>query len=257
MELLGYFSLGVMGLSLGLMGAGGAILTIPIMIYLFHIPVVLSTAYSLIIVGTTASLAAFRHREQIVIKKSLLFGLPSLTGVVLSRLFILPALPESFGWINLDQLLILLLISLMIMASLVMIFGIEYTNKSSPRSRSLQVMGLGCFLGLILGLLGAGGGFLIIPVLVVFLNLSMKEAIPTSLFITSLNSLMGFSVDQHQFSVSIWQDILIFICVALAGMSIGVYLSQKIDSANLKKTFGWVVLTLAIFITLKEFIHIP
>lgn len=219
-----------MGLSLGLIGAGGAILTIPIMIYLFKIPVIMSTTYSLIVVGTTALTAAFRYRDNIAFKKSLYFAIPSVTGVTLSRTLIVPRLPESFGFITRDQALILLLISLMLTASTVMIRNDTYNKEDKNDKLHLKVAGLALFLGLLLGILGAGGGFLIITILVVLLGFDMKEAIPTSLFITALNSLTGFFVDHHDFNSDHWLNIAGFLSAALIGMTIGIQLSRVVHS---------------------------
>lgn len=253
MEIIGYLSLVGVGLSLGLLGVGGAILVIPIMMYLFKVPVVLSTSYSLVVVSTTAATAAFRQRNRIEFKKALAFIIPSLTGVILSRGAILPNLPQTIAGVSLDHAIILLLVTLMFSASLIMLTDVKYIPDGEDDKLHLKVAGLAFMLGVFLGILGAGGGFLIIPVLVVLLGFPMKEAVPTSLFITSLNSATGFLIDHHDFTEEHWISSTKFVACALIGMTIGIELSHKFHPDYLRRGFAWLVLILATFMTWREF----
>ncbi len=253
MEIIGYLSLIVVGLSLGLLGVGGATLVIPIMIYLFKVPVILSTSYSLVVVGTTAATAAFRQRQRIEFKKALAFMLPSLAGVTLSRGVILPNLPSTIGGVSLEHAIILLLVTLMFAASIIMLSEIKYTPDGEDDKLHLKVAGLAFMLGVFLGILGAGGGFLIIPILVVLLGFSMKEAVPTSLFITAVNSMAGFLIDHHGFTEAHWSSAAKFAVSALIGMTIGIELSRKFHPDYLKRAFAWFILFLATFMTWREF----
>ena len=253
MEIMGYFSLVCVGVSLGLLGVGGAILVIPIMMYLFKVPIVLSTSYSLIIVSTTAGTAAFRQRNRIQFKKAIAFIIPSLLGVSLSRGIILPNLPSTIAGISLEHAIILLLVTLMFTASAIMLSEIKYTPDGEDDKLHLKVSAVAFVLGVFLGILGAGGGFLIIPVLVVLLGFSMKEAVPTSLFITSLNSTTGFLIDHQDFTEDHWALAAKFVVSALIGMTIGIELSRKFHPDYLRKAFAWLVLVLASFMTWREF----
>ena len=253
MEIIGYLSLVGVGLSLGLLGVGGAILVIPIMMYLFKVPVVLSTSYSLVVVSTTAATAAFRQRNRIEFKKALAFIIPSLIGVTLSRGLILPNLPSTIAGISLDHAIILLLVTLMFSASLIMLTDVKYTPDGEDDKLHLKVAGLAFMLGIFLGILGAGGGFLIIPVLVVLLGFPMKEAVPTSLFITSLNSATGFLIDHQDFTEEHWISSTKFVACTLIGMTIGIELSRKFHPDYLRRGFAWLVLILATFMTWREF----
>ncbi|MBX3457606.1 MAG: sulfite exporter TauE/SafE family protein [Candidatus Paracaedibacteraceae bacterium] len=253
MEIIGYLSLVGVGVSLGLLGVGGAILVIPIMMYLFKVPVVLSTSYSLVVVSTTAATAAFRQRHRIDFKRALAFIIPSLVGVSLSRGIILPNLPSTIGGMTLEHAIILLLVALMFTASIIMLSEVKYIPDSEDDKLHLKVAVLAFILGVFLGILGAGGGFLIIPVLVVLLGFPMKEAVPTSLFITALNSTTGFLIDHQDFTQDHWASAAKFVVSALIGMTIGIELNRKFHPDYLRKAFAWLVLILASFMTWREF----
>jgi len=113
----------------------------------------------------------------------------------------------------------------------------------------------GLIVGFTTGLLGAGGGFLIVPALVLFLHLPMKTAIGTSLLIIAINSIFGFvfSIGRYHFN---WNILLIFTALAIGGVIIGSMLSQKINANSLKRIFGWFVLLMALYIIINElFLH--
>jgi uncharacterized membrane protein YfcA len=110
---------------------------------------------------------------------------------------------------------------------------------------------LGLAIGVITGLLGAGGGFLIIPTLVLFLNLSMKRAVGTSLLIIAINSLFGFLFSLKQFEFN-WSLLLSFTALAIAGIFIGSRIADKIPASSLKKGFGWFILIMGIYIITRE-----
>ena len=128
---------------------------------------------------------------------------------------------------------------------------IETTNQS-PQYPMLVTQGIA--VGMITGMIGAGGGFLIVPALVMLLNLEMKKAIGTSMMIISMNSLLGFLSSQK--TEINWQFLLIFTSIAVIGMLIGIQLAKKIDGKKLKPIFGWFVLMMGIYIIIKEiFFH--
>lgn len=254
--ILGYFGLSLMGICLGLLGAGGSILAIPIFIYFFNIPVLKSTTYSLCVVSIVAMLGFIKSRKNVVLSKAFHFAIPSVTGVFLSRFFILPHLPSSLGFISLNKALILLLVTFMFAASYFMIrpLKIKKSNQNSNETKNIQVHALGFFVGIFMGFLGSGGGFLIIPILILFLKLNMTQAVATSLSIISINSCIGFLADKTPLYASDYVQLLKFLSIAILGMLIGIALNKKIDASKLKTAFGWFIVIIGIAIFIKEFI---
>lgn len=265
MEILGFALAALVGISLGLIGGGGSILTVPILVYVMGVSPILATSYSLFIVGSTAMVGAFNNWRKgfVQIKTALLFGLSSISTVFITRKFIIPAIPKhilTVGRFELTQniLTMVLFAILMLVASIAMI---RNGNKKEVEQQidKLQVKKInlpkllmyGIAIGLATGLLGAGGGFLLIPTLVLLVGLPMKEAVGTSLLIIALNSLIGFTGDLGHFVID-WLFLAKITAIAVAGIFIGGYLSKKIDGAKLKKAFGWFVLIMGIYILIKE-----
>ena len=251
----------LIGLSLGLIGGGGSILTVPILVYLFHIEPVLATAYSLFIVGATSIIGTIPKYKagQVKINTALLFGIPSILGVFLTRTFILPQIPyilfsgNSFS-ITKNIFLMVLFASLMIAASYSMIKRsktIEASPSSATQLNYPLIITLGAMEGFLTGLVGAGGGFLIIPALVLFTQLPMKEAIGTSLLIIAAKSLIGFLGDLSHSEMD-WSLLGLLSGIAILGILIGNRLSRKIDGQKLKKGFAWFVLTVGVYILIRE-----
>ncbi|MFD2247380.1 sulfite exporter TauE/SafE family protein [Pontibacter ruber] len=262
MEILGYIAALLIGLSLGLTGSGGSILTVPILVYLMRLSPVMSTSYSLFIVGTTSLVGSFKfYRKQLVsFKTALIFGAPSLTTVFLTRTFLVPAIPAHIlnigGFeITKDILLMVLFAILMVMASFSMIrkpkIKSEIEDDTEQGIQYVAVMVQGTLVGLVSGLVGAGGGFLIIPALVLFTGLDMKLAVGTSLFIIATNSLIGFVGDIFQYNID-WIFLVTFSALSVAGIYIGTALSSKIDGNKLKKGFGWFILAMGLYILSRE-----
>lgn len=261
MELLGYIAAIIIGISLGLIGGGGSILTVPVLVYLFKIDAVLATTYSLFIVGLTSAIGSYSYfKKQLVnIKTAIVFGIPSIVAVFLTRAFIVPAIPSNIGTIgNLlvtkSILLMILFAVLMIAASYSMIKkqkkAIEITSEKQQFNYPMILLE-GAIVGVLTGLVGAGGGFLIIPALVVLSKLPMKEAIGTSLVIIAAKSLIGFFGEGNLMQVD-WSFIAIISSFALIGIFIGIALSKRIDGNKLKPAFGWFVLVMGIYIIIKE-----
>jgi len=255
MELLGCIALVAMGITLGLVGAGGSILTIPILVYLLKVPIIIATSYSLVVVGSTAFVATLRYRHQVLFKKTILFLIPSILGVFASRHFMIPNLPHTLGSLSIDKALVILLLIFMGVAGYFMIKNSPLNVQNHlPENKNIKIMLIGLALGLIMGLLGAGGGFLIIPTLVLLMGFAMQEAVPTSLFIITINSLIGFAADQHLFIKSDWIDLGKYLTPALLGMLMGLYLAKFIRGESLKKAFGYLVWIVGAAIVTKEFI---
>lgn len=259
MEVIGYIAAIFIGLVLGLIGGGGSILTVPVLVYLFNVDTTLAITYSFFVVGITSLIGSFSFFKRKLVngKVVAIFGIPSVLAIFLTRKFILPFIPQkilSIGSFELskDIFLLLLFAVLMVWASWSMLRKKKDTVETKELNFSyFKVIIQGIVVGLITGLTGAGGGFLIIPVLVNLLKLPIKTAIGTSLVIISFNSMLGFLFSISHLSVK-WGFLLIITGIAIAGVIIGGFLSTKIDGAKLKPAFGWFVLVMGIYIILKE-----
>ncbi len=257
MEWAGYVSAVGVGVVLGLLGAGGSILSVPIFVYLFHVPAIVATVYSLFVVGFSSLAGAFAYyRQGLVDKKSALyFAPPALLGIFLARRVLLAQLPPVLFTVSdfsltRDKLILLVFALVMIGSSYGMI------RNAAPVSRGVRrpglLVGQGLFVGLVTGFAGAGGGFLIVPALVLLVGLGMKAAIGTSLAILSVNSIFGFFVGVSSISTVDWSLLLKFLGLAILGNGIGRGLNRRIPAAKLKKGFGWFVLLMALWIFYKE-----
>ena len=260
MDIFGYIAALVIGLSLGLIGGGGSILTVPVLVYLFAVEPVIATAYSLFIVGSTSLVGALpKYREGLVdLRTAIIFGIPSIAAVFITRKFLVPLIPDevmSIGDFMLTKnlLLMLLFAVLMVFASVSMI----RPSKPAPPSDGKQkfnyplIMAEGLIVGVLTGLVGAGGGFLIIPALVLLSKLPMKQAVGTSLLIIAAKSLIGFTGDLFNLRMD-WSFLFIITAISIAGIFLGNLLSRKIDGEKLKKGFGWFVLVMGVYIIIKE-----
>ncbi len=263
MEILGYCLALLVGISLGLIGGGGSILMVPILVYIMGVNPVLATSYSLFIVGSTSMIGAVNNYRKgfVNIKTVLLFGLSSITTVFFTRKVILPTIPHvlfstSYFTITQPVATMVLFAVLMLVASTAMIRNnkeVPYLNDTViPNDhRLVKLLLYGVLIGLVTGFLGAGGGFLLIPVLVLILKMPMKQAIGTSLLIIALNSLIGFTGDIGHFIID-WKFLLVITAIAIAGIFVGGVLAKKIEGYKLKKAFGWFVLIMGIYIIIKE-----
>jgi uncharacterized membrane protein YfcA len=262
MEIAGYFASLLIGISLGLIGGGGSILTVPVLVYLFSIQPVMATAYSLFIVGLTSLVGTYSYakRNLISYKAALIFGLPSIVAVYATRKFIVPAIPDVL--FQLGSFQFTKPIALMTLFAVLMVFASYSMIKKSKNSSEEDdyqeqkfniplILVEGIIVGILTGLVGAGGGFLIIPALVVLSKLPMKQAVGTSLLIIAAKSLFGFLGDLSNLSID-WNFLLIVSAIAASGIFIGTFLSSKIDGAKLKTAFGWFVLAMGIYIIIKE-----
>lgn len=260
MEVIGYLLSALVGISLGLIGGGGSILMVPILVYLFMLNPVVATSYSLFVVGSTSLIGAFNNyvKGLVSVKTALLFGLTSITTVFATRKFIMPIIPEtlfSIGSFEVKQSMAIMVLFavLMLMASTAMIKGRkELINAElTGPGNTFKLLYYGVLVGLATGFLGAGGGFLIIPALVLILKMPMKTAVGTSLLIIALNSLIGFTGDIGHIAID-WKFLGIITAIAIAGIFVGGLMAKKIAGEKLKKGFGWFVLVMGIYIILKE-----
>lgn len=262
MEILGYGLAVIVGISLGLIGSGGSILTVPILVYVMGVNPVLATAYSLFIVGSTALVGGVQSaiQKRVDFKTVLIFGILSIAAVYATRMWLIPFIPKelfSIGSFVVTKpiALMLLFAVVMILASVSMIRPGKKADpdENAPMSCNYPMILLeGVVVGILTGLVGAGGGFLIIPALVLLARMPMKLAVGTSLFIIAAKSLIGFIGDLQGNEVIDWTLLGIFTAFAVAGIFIGILLSKKIPGQKLKKGFGWFVLVMGIYIIIKE-----
>ena len=261
MEIIGYVASIVMGLTLGLLGGGGSILTVPILVYLFDVDPVLSTAYSLFVVGITSAVGSLSHFRagNVHVKTALIFGVPSILAVYSIRKILLPAIPDVIVTISnfavTKSLAVLVLFAiLMMVASITMIINpIQKKDEDREISFNYPIIFLeGIIVGGITGLVGAGGGFLIIPALVLLTGLPMKQAVGTSLVIITLKSLIGFTGDMGGDLSIDYRFMIIFSLFAMAGILLGSFLTRFVSDEKLKPVFGWFVMAMGVFILFKE-----
>lgn len=261
MELFAWLASAFIGISLGLIGGGGSILTVPVLVYLFGVNPLLATSYSLFVVGSTSMVGAFDNYRggNVNVKIALLFGLSSITTVFILRKLLIPHIPKTIMLIGQRPLTegvvtMTLFALLMITAAIAMIKAEPIPTGAVHVQRSinwLKLLLFGAGIGLATGLLGAGGGFLLIPTLVLFVGLPMKDAVGTSLLIIALNSLIGFTGDLGHFTIE-WPFLLKVTAIAMAGVFIGGFIARKVDGTKLKAGFGWFVLMMGLYILVKE-----
>ena len=262
MPFFAYLASALIGISLGLIGGGGSIMTVPVLVYLFGASPLLATSYSLFIVGSTSMVGAFtNYRKGLVnVKTALLFGLTSISTVFITRKFLLPLIPHNILQVGSFQLTeniltMVLFAVLMVAAATAMIKSgskTELPHNTGDKKRNITKLLLyGIAIGLATGFLGAGGGFLLIPTLVLLVRLPMKEAVGTSLLVIAMNSLIGFTGDLGHFTID-WGFLLKITAIAIAGIFAGGLIGRRVDAGKLKKGFGWFVLAMGIYILAKE-----
>ncbi len=258
---IGYILAIFVGITLGLVGSGGSILSVPILVYVMGVEPILATAYSLFIVGTTALFGGFQKAKQKLVdfKKVVLFGIPTILAVFVTRKILVPSIPDvvfstpSFT-LHKSVLIMVVFAIVMIAASVRMIKPLKEKITNNDKLNYISIFLQGLFIGLVAGFVGAGGGFLIIPALLFLAKTPMKMAVGTSLFIVSAQSLIGFIGDIRPDQNIEWNALLIFTTCSIIGVFIGSYLSKKIEGEKLKTGFGWFVLAMGIYIIIKEII---
>lgn len=259
MVFIAYFLALTVGIILGLLGSGGSILMVPILVYIMGINPVSATAYSLFVVGVSALVGAqrFFKNGEINYKISLYFAIPSLLGVFVSRKWILPNFPESlhffhFFSIQKDTFILVFFAIVMLIAALSMLFSwkLNFRNNNDRENNFVLIALDGIVVGLVTGFVGAGGGFLIIPALLILTNISMKEAVGTSLLVIAIKSILGFTAELN--NVIDWNLLLTFTGFSIVGILIGSCFSKLLNGRVLKKSFGIFVLFMSIVILAKE-----
>lgn len=272
MVVAGMIAAVVIGMVLGILGGGGSILTVPVLVYVVGLPAVQATAYSLFVVGLSAAVGAvgYVRAGHVNLRVAAVFAAPSLVAVFLTRRFVVPAMPDpvfSLGSVAIgkDALIMTIFAVTMALAALSMIRGC-LRCRTHPGSNgdgaargaresniSLPAVALeGLVVGTVTGLVGAGGGFLIIPALVLIGRLGMKEAVGTSLVIITVKSLIGFLGDVGASTAIDWAFLLPFTAMTALGIVAGMIVTRRVESARLRPVFGWFVLGMGALITIQE-----
>lgn len=259
-EILGYLGALLIGVVLGLIGGGGSILTVPILVYVLGEDPVTATAYSLFVVGSSSLVGAIRNAQKGMVdfRTGIVFATPALFAVYLTRRYLVPAIPDelfSVGdfLVTKSVAIMVFFAIIMLLASISMIRGRKDSHQETDHATYNYPMIIleGVVVGVLTGIVGAGGGFLIIPALVLLAKIPMKRAVATSLLIIAVKSLIGFIGDVQDRAID-WTFLLSFTAVSVIGIFIGIYLNKFIDGAKLKKAFGWFVLVMGVYIIGKE-----
>lgn len=269
MEIVGYLAAIGIGITLGLLGGGGSILTVPVLVYLFSINPISATAYSLFIVGLTSAIGSVSYLRQNLIefKTAIIFGVPSIVSVLVIRRFILPALPDLIIQTDLfaltkENFILLLFALVMQVAGISMLRSTNQTKKEIDANDQLVhftkknyfiLLLAGLSEGFLSGMVGAGGGFLIIPALVLLCKINIKTAVGTSLFIISIKSLLGFFADKSLRTTD-WKLLLSLTAFACLGLAVGIFISKKTENAKLKPLFAYFLIAMSMFMLIKEIV---
>lgn len=259
-EVLGYIGALTVGMTLGLIGGGGSIIAIPVLTYLFHVSPITTTAYSLFVVGISSSIGTLNNWKKGLIeyKVAAVFAIPAFLAVYIVRRYLMPIIPLELIYIN--DFVITRDMAIMVFFAVVMIFSATSMIKNkkiitaghNPNQHNyVLIIFVGIIIGLLTGVVGVGGGFLIIPALVLLLKIQMKKAVATALFIIAIKSLVGFLGDLGNTDIN-WGFLLVFTTISTIGIFFGIYLSSYIKGTHLKKSFGWMILFVAFFILYKE-----
>ncbi|MGP1383989.1 MAG: sulfite exporter TauE/SafE family protein [Thainema sp.] len=272
-SLIGYVLAVCIGISLGLLGGGGSVLALPVLVYVMGVPTKSAIAMTLIIVGSVALVGTIPHwrKGRVRLKTALIFGSATMIGAFTgARIASLPIVSETFQ--------MLLFAALMLVAAVFMIWKTARAEQSTvPNLSSSAVHGSlntaaalpaiypkpvcrycwlwllteGLAVGVLTGLVGVGGGFAIVPALVLLAKVPMRDAIATSLLIIFLNSVAGLLGYLGHVSIN-WPLTVSFTLAAGIGMVVGIYLSQRISAKQLQKSFGYFLLAVAALILVQN-----
>ena len=264
-EILGYCAALLIGLILGLIGGGGSILAVPVLAYLFMLDEKLATGYSLFVVGCSALVGGFKQFQKgnVDFKIALIFGLPAVLSVSLVRSFLIPVIPDELFVLNGTTVTRrMAMFGVFVLVMIPAAFAMLESPKSKPATLNtkkvkynyLFVLLEGVLIGAITGIVGAGGGFLIIPALVLLTKIDIKKAIGTSLVIVTLKSLIGFFLGDALTMNIDWRFLLIFTAIAIVGIFLGTFLNHLFYGQKIRKGFGYFILLMAGFIFYMEFL---
>jgi uncharacterized membrane protein YfcA len=243
---LGY-ALGVLiGVTLGLLGGGGAILSVPVLVYILAVPVKSAVPTSLVVVGLTSLVGVVRHYRagHVNVRAALVFAPSAAVGsLVGSRLALL---------MN-SRLQLAIFAVVLLVASVRMFQSVHVEEGAGPApSRPLPfLMAIGAGVGLLTGLVGVGGGFLYVPALTLLAGLDMKHAVGTSLALITVSCAAGFAGYLGEVQLD-WVLIAIFTTLAFAGVIVGSRLAQKVDATKLRKAFAVLMLVMGVLVLVRR-----
>jgi uncharacterized membrane protein YfcA len=259
-QVIGYILAVFVGMTLGILGSGGSILSVPILVYVMGIEPTLATAYSLFVIGSTSLVGGIHKAKQKLVdfNKVVLFGIPAVISVFVTRKILVPRIPDvvfSTENFTLTKSIFIMVVFafVMIFASVRMIKPLKLkivTNAENLNYYKIVIMGI--LIGLVSGFVGAGGGFLIVPILLFFTKTPMKMAVGTSLYIVAAQSLIGFTGDVLSNQLIDWKLLELFTLASIIGIFIGNFISKKVADEKLKIGFGWFVLAMGIYIIIRE-----
>lgn len=259
-QFIGYILAVFVGMTLGMLGSGGSILSVPILVYVMGIEPTLATAYSLFVIGTTSLVGGIHKAKQKLVDfyKVILFGIPAIVSVFVTRKILVPRIPEII--FSSDNFILTKSILIMVVFAIVMIFASVRMIKpfkekivvEDVQLNYFKIALMGILIGLVSGFVGAGGGFLIVPTLLFFAKTPMKMAVGTSLFIVSAQSLIGFTGDIMSNQIIDWKLLEYFTLASIIGIFIGNFIAKKVEDEKLKTSFGWFVLAIGIYIIIRE-----
>lgn len=259
-ELIEFICAILIGFVLGLTGGGGSILTVPVLVYILNYNPIIASAYSLFIVGITSTFGTLINLKKgnVALKTGLFYAIPSLISVYITRKYIVHSIPEiifhnNYFTITKNLFLMVLFAIVMFFAALSMLKIPKTESNEAVKNNTYFIIFQIFSVGILIGLIGAGGGFLIIPALVHFAKLPIQKAIGTSLLIIACNSLIGFSGDAQNI-IPDWFFLIKFASFAMSGIFLGIFIGRYFNERHLKKIFGWFVLTMAVIILTKEII---
>jgi hypothetical protein len=234
---------GLVGLSLGLLGSGGSIITLPVLVYVAGIPVQQAVGMSLVVVGGTSALGTLLNLRQgaFDLRAATFFALSGMVGAFVGT---------KFTHLVSAPMLLLLFGALMLVVGIRMLRSSESTAQSQ-QCRPLRCLATGIAVGVLTGFLGVGGGFLILPALVLFAGLEMKTAIGTSLAVIAVNCFGGLLGQLHYVNFNWWLT-LGFLAAAVAGMFAGTRLARWLAASTLRRGFAWCVVLLGFVLVARN-----
>lgn len=260
---MGYIASAFIGIALGMTGGGGSIVTVPVLVYLFRIEPLLATGYSLFIVGTTSLAGGIKSAidRTVHFRKAIIFSVPATIVIYVTRHYLLPHIPDSIFTVG-SFLITRDMIIMTLFAVTMFIVALRMIRQNSKMSSAVaqkdgrhgKTIVIGTIVGFLSGIIGAGGGFLIVPALIDFEKLPVKQAVATSLVIIAINSLVGFLGDINVIGPFDIRLVLTISALSVGGVLVGSYISKFIAGESLKAGFGWFTFVMALFIIYKELI---
>ena len=250
-------------MSLGLLGSGGSSITVPVLVYCMGFEPTQAIPDSVFVVGVTSLAGALYNlaRKQVALRPLIYLGIPSVFSAFLTKIFLVPLLPETLKisssiLFSKDTYLMLLFAILLVVISRSMIRPKKVTVTVIRTQTIFPAIITGIIVGVLIGVLGIGGGFLLVPVLVIYFGLEMKVAVGTSLWLITVNSLVAFASDTSH-KVYSWNFLFVYTFLTLIGMVISWSLAKKIQSEKIRILAGYVILITGIFVIAERLFGNP